>query len=145
MTGWYALQLVFDIAVCLLVIFFVLREARNGKNAPDLEGLRTLVRDFKDAVERSEKAALNLDSKLKSAGLVKQAPPSEEVSRLKTATKGNGGNPRAQPPGLNSVEEQKRKVGMLYRQGVSKGEISRQLAIPLPEVELIIALLPSDD
>ncbi|MBI3794484.1 MAG: hypothetical protein HY280_07120 [Nitrospinae bacterium] len=145
MTGWLVFQLVFDVFVCVLVIVFVFRDAQTRKLIPDINGLKTLVEDFKKAVEKSEKAALNLDAQLKKANLPKPraaSPEQDEFAGAKIIAKGNG---RPHIPQSNPMEEQKRQVVELYKQGLSKDEISRQLALPMSEVELMIAMLRKDD
>ena len=144
MTGWHAFQFVFDVVVGGLIVFFVLSEVKNRKNAPDLEGLKSLVEEFKEAVEKSQKEALNLDPGHKNASASKTAPSRGNSGGLDPAAMGNGG-PQTFRPRPAGIEMEKRKVGALHRQGLSKVEISRQLGIPLPEVDLIIAMLASDD
>lgn len=134
MTFWVAFQLVFDIIIFIFIILIILREGKRRGSIPRYEELKGLVEDFKSAVEKSERVARELDA---------------QMGLRRTALSGNA--PRsaaaAKPPApvTDAVEEHKRKVSVLYRQGIPKDEISRRLAIPLPEVELIVAMLPAND
>jgi len=152
MTGWIAFQFVFDIIIFALVIVFVLREAKTKKSMPTTEELHQLVQEFKDAVEKSEKVAHDLDTQLRHRKDALSSPPPPSPARtapreqmeMKAVAKGDGRPPQG-TPSHEMIEEHKRKVAALYRQGIPKDEISRRLAIPMPEVELIVTMLSAND
>ena len=144
MSNWLLFQLVFDIVVCVLVIVFVLRDAKARKDNLDTKGLELLVEEFKKAVERSENSAQHLNSRLKDLAQKKGPVTQADGVGQRIAGKGNG-KPAKGSPSYDAIEDHKRKVRLLYKQGVAKVDISKMLSIPLPEVELIIAMTQSDD
>ncbi len=151
MTGWVIFQLILDIIIFSLVIVFVLRDSKTKNNAPNISELRLLVQEFKDAVEKSEKVARDLDAQLRGRKEMMGGSRTQttgvalkEHVEAKAVVKG-GGAPTGDSPTLETIEEHKRNVATLYRQGMPKDEISKRLAISLPEVELIVAMLSIND
>jgi len=137
-TFWIAFQIVFDIIIFLFIIMLVVRQGKARGSLPRYDELKTLVEDFKSAVEKSEKVARELDAQMgmRRTALSTNAPRAAQ--------------PAAKPavnvaPVADAVEDHKRKVAALHRQGMPKEEISRRLVIPLPEVELIVAMLSAND
>lgn len=130
--NWIRFQLIFDIILFAFIIYVVMLVARQKQSTPD--ELRQLMSEFNKAVERGEAAARELDRQiqLRRAMLGGDIPGPAEVSAPE------GFNPAA---GESRMTESKRKVAALRKHGLAAAEISRRLALPLPEVELIMAML----
>lgn len=134
--NWIYFQLVFDIILFAFIIYVVILVARQKQSTPD--ELRQLLSEFNKAVERGEAAACELDRQIQArrAMLGGTLPASKEASAPE------GYDPAA---GEGRIAEGKRKVAALRKHGLGAEEISRRLAIPLPEVELIMAMLESGE
>lgn len=130
--NWILFQLIFDIILFAFIIYAVMLVARQKQSTPD--ELRQLLAEFNKAVERGEAAARELDRQIQArrAMLGGDIPGQKEVSAPE------GFNPAASE---GKMAEDKRKVAALRKHGLAADEISRRLALPLAEVELIMAML----
>ncbi len=130
--NWIYFQLVFDIILFAFIIYVVMLVARQKHSTPD--ELRQLLGEFNKAVERGETAARELDRQIQArrAMLGGDPPGQKEIAAP------HGYNPAADE---SRIAESKRKVAALRKHGLGTEEISRRLALPLPEVELIMAML----
>lgn len=130
--NWIHFQLIFDIILFALIIYVVMLVARQKQFAP--HELRQLLDEFNKAVDRGEAAARELDRQIQARrAMLGGDPPKQKESNA--------------PAGYdhaadgNKIAEGKRKVAALRKHGLAAEEISRRLALPLPEVELIVAML----
>lgn len=134
--NWIYFQLIFDIILFAFIIYVVILVARQKQSTPD--ELRQLLSEFNKAVERGEAAARELDRQIQARrAMLGVNPPAG-----KEASAPEGYDPAA---GEGRIAEGKRKVAALRKHGLGAEEISRRLAIPLPEVELIMAMLESGE
>lgn len=130
--NWIHFQLIFDIILFAFIIYTVVLVARQKQSTPD--ELRRLLGEFNQAVERGEAAARELDRQIQA----RRAMLGGDPPRQKEFSAPEGHHPAA---GESKIAEGKRKVAALRKHGLAAEEISRRLALPLPEVELIVAML----
>ncbi len=134
--NWIHFQLIFDIILFAFIIYVVMLVARQKQSTPD--ELRQLLSEFNKAVERGEAAARELDRQIQ----VRRAILGGDSPGKKEPPTPEGYNPAA---GEGRMLEGKRKVAALAKHGLGAEEISRRLALPLSEVELIMAMLESGE
>lgn len=149
--SWLLFQLFFDIVLFALIIYLVLQSSKNRPVKP--EDFRALLNEFREAVDRGEKIARELDRQLRARGGGADSPavtppPKVRPVAAEPAAKSHPADENEKHSGPvpgNKIEEQKRKVAALHKHGLQKEEISKRLAIPLPEVELIVAMLEAGE
>ena len=130
--NWIHFQLIFDIILFAFIIYVVMLVARQKQFAP--HELRQLLDEFNKAVDRGEAATRELDRQIQARrAMLGGDPPKQKESNAPA-----GYDPAADG---NKIAEGKRKVAALRKHGLAAEEISRRLALPLPEVELIVAML----
>lgn len=130
--NWILFQLIFDIILFAFIIYAVVLAARQKQSTPD--DLRQLLAEFNKAVERGEAAARELDRQVQA----RRAMPGGDIPGQKEVSAPEGFNPAASG---GKMAEDRRKVAALRKHGLAADEISRRLALPLAEVELIMAML----
>lgn len=132
--NWIFFQLLFDIVLFALIIYIITLIARN-KPATSAE-LRALLGEFNKAVERGASTARELDRQIGARrAMLGGGPPAPGQKEFSAP---EGFNPAAVE---GKMAEGRRKVAALRKRGLAAEEISRQLALPLAEVELIMAML----
>ena len=132
--NWIFFQLLFDIVIFAFIIYIIMLVARHKPAAP--AELRGLLAEFNKAVERGEAAARELDRQIEARRAMLGGNPPTPGQKEFSAPEGF--NPAA---GESRIAEGKRKVAALRKHGLAADEISRRLALPLAEVELIMAMI----
>ncbi len=130
--NWILFQLVFDIILFAFIIYAIMLVARQKQSTPD--ELRKLLGEFNKAVERGEAVARELDRQI-------QARRAMLGGDVPGQGKGSAPEGYTSAAGESKIAEGKRKVAALRKHGLAAEEISRRLALPLAEVELIMAML----
>ncbi len=134
--NWIQFQIIFDIILFVFIVYVVVLVARQKQSSPN--ELRQLLGDFNKAVERGEAAARELDRQIQ----IRRAMLGGDVPGREQNSAPEGYNPTAEE---GKIAEGKRKVAALRKHGLAADEISRRLARPLAEVELIMAMLEGDE
>lgn len=143
--SWTLFQLAFDVILFSIIIYLTFQLAKSG--APDTGELRAILRELKETLAKSETAAREMERRLQA---LRETPPAPATSVKKS-------RPDARPTSAplfpaadvepvdgdaeRSLQDHRKKVAALHKHGMRNEEISKQLSLPLPEVELIVAML----
>ncbi len=137
--NWIAFQLVFDIIIFAFIIAVVVLMARQRQSTP--EEVRALAAALNVEKEKAEAVMRELERLATTRrNMLGAAAPDLEPAEFDppSPAAARGFNPAA---GESTMDDNRRKVAALHKHGMAATEISRRLAIPLPEVELIVAML----
>ncbi len=152
MGGWLVFQLAVDLLIFFVLVFLIVKGV--AKDKPEAKDIGLMLDEIKKATEENRKLASKIEIDLKEAGnliavqeAVRRKKATASIKRpeqLDLSEKPVSAEAEPLPP-ISVLSDRKRNVKTLYRQGVSKDGISERLSIPLPEVDLIVAMIGDED
>ncbi len=151
---WLFIQLVVDVVLVFLILFFLFFQLRERKQRSLLRNwIIRQMKVFSDLVQSSDKKAEVLSNTVETLIKRLRAEIAEAEKALKALEKRVSGGvaretatPRKQPAAEpRRTRSQREAIRYLLKKGMSPLEISRQLDIPIGEVTLVNKLEDSDD
>ncbi len=145
-TTWTLIQIVIDCLLIILIVFFLMVLARERKQRILLkEWILKQTRVFRDLVNTSDQKAETLSTTVE--GLIKrlrreiaEAQKALEVLEKVSVTKEKGPvqpSETKKEAGIKRPPAEREAIRYLLKKGMKPLEISRQLNVPIGEVELV--------
>lgn len=153
MNNWLILQFAVDILLFALLVLLIIRESKN--RIPNLDEMKAIVEKFDKSLGRGEELLHKIEGDLKDTGNALAMQDLVQRQKATAAQKKDRETSRSlekledilvdKPvPRMQSMQDRKKYVKALHKQGVPRGEIGKRLSISLSEVELMIAMLESE-
>lgn len=153
MNNWLILQFAVDILLFAILVVLIIRESKNRTRNP--EEIKAIVDRFDKSLERGEALLRKIEGDLKDAGNALAIQDLVQRQKATAALKKDEETSRSlekledilveKPvPRMKTMNDRKRYVKALHKQGIPQEEIGKRLSISLSEVELMIAMLESE-
>ena len=157
MDNWLILQFAVDILLFVILVILIVKSSKGESKPeiPNIEEMRAIVAKFDKSLDQGEALLRKIEGELKDSGnalamqdLVQRQKASAALKKDKETTRSLEKLEEIlvdKPiPRMNSMNDRKKYVKALHKQGVPLEEIGKRLSISLSEIELMIAMLESE-